>query len=123
MTPCVARPPALIAQESRTHPSVPLRVCVSEHHAGPNPDTCKGRGTGVGWRVAARRSPLGSSDRARAEELRDTIRNGGVGASVHQGNVGDPDDCRRVVGEVIEQHGRLDILVNNAGVTVARFSQ
>ena len=34
MTPCVARPPALIAQESRTRPSVRLRVCVSEHHAG-----------------------------------------------------------------------------------------
>ena len=41
-------------------------------------------------------------------------------ASIHQGNVGDPEDCRRVVEEVIEQHGRLDILVNNAGVTVDR---
>jgi 3-oxoacyl-[acyl-carrier protein] reductase len=29
-----------------------------------------------------------SSDRARGGELRDTIRNGGAGASVHQGNVG-----------------------------------
>ena len=27
------------------------------------------------------------------------------------------EDCRRVVDEVIEQHGRLDILVNNAGIT------
>ena len=34
--------------------------------------------------------------------------------------MGDPDDCVRVVHEVIEQHGRLDILVNNAGVTVDR---
>jgi NAD(P)-dependent dehydrogenase (short-subunit alcohol dehydrogenase family) len=39
---------------------------------------------------------------------------------VHQGNVGDPDDCLRVVHEVIEYHSRLDILVNNAGVTVDR---
>ena len=38
--------------------------------------------------------------------------------SVHQGNVASPDDCRRVVAEVIEQHGRLDILVNNAGITI-----
>jgi NAD(P)-dependent dehydrogenase (short-subunit alcohol dehydrogenase family) len=41
-------------------------------------------------------------------------------ASVHQGNVGDPDDCARVVGEVIDRYGRLDILVNNAGVTIDR---
>jgi acetoacetyl-CoA reductase/3-oxoacyl-[acyl-carrier protein] reductase len=34
--------------------------------------------------------------------------------------VGDPEDCERVVKEVIDQHGRLDILVNNAGVTVDR---
>ena len=27
------------------------------------------------------------------------------------------EDCRRVVQEVIDQHGRLDILVNNAGIT------
>jgi acetoacetyl-CoA reductase/3-oxoacyl-[acyl-carrier protein] reductase len=34
--------------------------------------------------------------------------------TVHEGNIGVPDDCRRVLGEVIDQHGRLDILVNNA---------
>ncbi len=38
--------------------------------------------------------------------------------TVHHGNIGDPEDCRRVVREVIEQHGRLDILVNNAGITI-----
>lgn len=40
--------------------------------------------------------------------------------TIHQGNVGDPEDCRRVIEEVIEQHGRLDILVNNAGITADR---
>ena len=39
---------------------------------------------------------------------------------MHHGNIGDADDCRRVVREVIDQHGRLDILVNNAGVTIDR---
>ena len=34
------------------------------------------------------------------------------------GNEGSGDDCRRVIAEVIEQHGRLDILVNNAGITI-----
>jgi NAD(P)-dependent dehydrogenase (short-subunit alcohol dehydrogenase family) len=38
--------------------------------------------------------------------------------TVHQGNIGSADDCRRVVAEVIGQHGRLDILVNNAGITI-----
>lgn len=38
-------------------------------------------------------------------------------ATVHQGSIGDPADCQRVIQEVIDQHGRLDILVNNAGIT------
>ncbi len=42
------------------------------------------------------------------------------GLPIHlvEGNVGDPDDCQRVVDQVIAEHGRLDILVNNAGITV-----
>jgi acetoacetyl-CoA reductase len=41
-----------------------------------------------------------------------------VGATIHQGNIANHEDCERVVDEVIEQHGRLDILVNNAGITM-----
>ncbi|HRW17596.1 MAG TPA: 3-oxoacyl-ACP reductase FabG [Dermatophilaceae bacterium] len=41
--------------------------------------------------------------------------------SVHRGDVGVGEDCRRIVAEVIEQHGRLDILVNNAGITNDRL--
>jgi NAD(P)-dependent dehydrogenase (short-subunit alcohol dehydrogenase family) len=37
--------------------------------------------------------------------------------TLHEGNIGDAADCRRVLREVIDQHGRLDILVNNAGIT------
>ena len=40
--------------------------------------------------------------------------------TVHHGNIGEAGDCRRVLHEVIEQHGRLDILVNNAGITIDR---
>ena len=40
--------------------------------------------------------------------------------TLHEANNGIPDDCRRMVREVIEQHGRLDILVNNAGITIDR---
>jgi NAD(P)-dependent dehydrogenase (short-subunit alcohol dehydrogenase family) len=59
-----------------------------------------------------------SSNRERADELRQSIETDGGTLTLHQGNVGDWEDCQRVVHEVIEQHGRLDILVNNAGVTV-----
>jgi NAD(P)-dependent dehydrogenase (short-subunit alcohol dehydrogenase family) len=40
--------------------------------------------------------------------------------TVHEGNIAAADDCRRVLAEVIDEHGRVDILVNNAGITVDR---
>ncbi|HUO69621.1 MAG TPA: 3-oxoacyl-ACP reductase family protein [Solirubrobacteraceae bacterium] len=61
-----------------------------------------------------------SSNRGAALAFGERLQLGGGDASIHQGNVGDPEHCRRVIDEVIEQHGRLDILVNNAGVTVDR---
>jgi NAD(P)-dependent dehydrogenase (short-subunit alcohol dehydrogenase family) len=42
--------------------------------------------------------------------------------TIHEGNIGVADDCRRVVREVIDQHGRLDILVNNAGITIDKVA-
>ncbi len=54
-----------------------------------------------------------------AEELMDELGSANPEAqfSSHTGDVGDPDDCRRTIAEVIDRHGRLDILVNNAGIT------
>jgi acetoacetyl-CoA reductase/3-oxoacyl-[acyl-carrier protein] reductase len=43
-------------------------------------------------------------------------------ASMHQGNVSNPEDCRRVVQEVLDEHGRIDILVNNAGITMDKMA-
>jgi acetoacetyl-CoA reductase len=57
-----------------------------------------------------------SSNREAAEQFRDKYADHGV--TVHQGNIGSDDDCRRVIGEVLDQHGQLDVLVNNAGITV-----
>jgi acetoacetyl-CoA reductase/3-oxoacyl-[acyl-carrier protein] reductase len=42
----------------------------------------------------------------------------GTEVSIHKGNVGEPEDCRRTIDEVIAAHGRLDVLVNNAGITI-----
>jgi NAD(P)-dependent dehydrogenase (short-subunit alcohol dehydrogenase family) len=58
-----------------------------------------------------------SSDKERAEHFLDELKGEGSTATIHQGNVGNPEDCERVIEEVIDQHGRLDILVNNAGIT------
>ena len=58
-----------------------------------------------------------SRDEAQVKRTCTEVAAHGVETSVHCGNIGFADDCRRVVGEVIEQHGRLDILINNAGIT------
>jgi acetoacetyl-CoA reductase/3-oxoacyl-[acyl-carrier protein] reductase len=55
---------------------------------------------------------------APADRLLAQLRDHGAEASVHQGNIGSAEDCRRTVAEVIERHGRLDVLVNNAGITI-----
>ena len=54
----------------------------------------------------------------RAQAFLDELTGDGGEGSIHQGNVGSADDCKRTVREVIERHGRLDILVNNAGITI-----
>jgi NAD(P)-dependent dehydrogenase (short-subunit alcohol dehydrogenase family) len=57
-------------------------------------------------------------DAEHAERLVGDLREHGARVSIHRGNVGSAEDCRRTVAEVIEQHGRLDVLVNNAGITI-----
>jgi 3-oxoacyl-(acyl-carrier-protein) reductase len=57
-----------------------------------------------------------SNEEAANRVLAEIERAGGKG-SLHRGNVGNCEDCQRVVSEVLDQHGRLDILVNNAGIT------
>jgi acetoacetyl-CoA reductase/3-oxoacyl-[acyl-carrier protein] reductase len=59
-----------------------------------------------------------SSNRKSAEKFAAELEEAGGHGSVHQGNVGSAEDCRRTVNEVIEHHGRLDILINNAGITI-----
>jgi NAD(P)-dependent dehydrogenase (short-subunit alcohol dehydrogenase family) len=59
-----------------------------------------------------------SRDRDTAEAFVSKLAQEGLKGSIHQGNIGSSEDCRRTVNEVIEQHGRLDIMVNNAGITI-----
>jgi acetoacetyl-CoA reductase/3-oxoacyl-[acyl-carrier protein] reductase len=61
-----------------------------------------------------------SRDSEHAEALAAELERHGVRASIHQGNVGSAEDCRRTIEDVITAHGRLDVLVNNAGITIDR---
>ena len=77
----------------------------------------RGIGLAISERLARRgvRIAAGYSyNRRAAEALCDEL---GSTASIHQGSIANVEDCERVVGEVVDHHGRLDILVNNAGIT------
>jgi NAD(P)-dependent dehydrogenase (short-subunit alcohol dehydrogenase family) len=81
----------------------------------------RGIGAGIVQRLAAEGAVVAagfSSNVEKAEEFKQGIEAAGGTLSLHQGNIGEADDCKRVVGDVIKEHGRLDILVNNAGITV-----
>ena len=58
-----------------------------------------------------------TSNTEAAEEFLENFQSDGNEGSIHKGNVGECDDCSRVVHEVLDEHDRLDILVNNAGIT------
>ena len=53
-----------------------------------------------------------------ARKLKAKLEGEGASISVHQGRVDDPDDCQRVVQEVLDNFGRIDFLINNAGITI-----
>ncbi len=59
-----------------------------------------------------------SSNLEAAEDMAAKLAEKGHGVTLHQGNVGKPEDCERVVAEVIGQHDHIDYLINNAGITV-----
>ena len=59
-----------------------------------------------------------SRNKEQAEGFLAELLEQGIEGSVHQGNIGSADDCRRVVDEVHKRYGRLDVLVNNAGITI-----
>jgi acetoacetyl-CoA reductase/3-oxoacyl-[acyl-carrier protein] reductase len=74
-----------------------------------------------GAAVAVGYSSNDAAAQAFAEDFRAKHMDDGVKLTVHKGNIGEGDDCRRVVADVIEQHGRLDILICNAGITIDRL--
>jgi acetoacetyl-CoA reductase/3-oxoacyl-[acyl-carrier protein] reductase len=84
----------------------------------------RGIGAAISRSLAAQGATVAacySSNRERAEEFQSELARKDRALSLYHGNVGDPDECQRIVDEVMENHGRLDILVNNAGITADRL--
>src|ERR1022692_216711 len=60
------------------------------------------------------------SNEAAATTARDKAVAEGGSVSIHQMDVGNPDDCLRYVQEVIDRYGHVDYLINNAGINLDR---
>ncbi len=58
---------------------------------------------------------VGRSEERGVEAVR-TMADSGFEATFHRGDVSREEDVERIVGEVLEAHGRVDVLVNNAGI-------
>jgi NAD(P)-dependent dehydrogenase (short-subunit alcohol dehydrogenase family) len=76
----------------------------------------RGIGRAICDRLATRGVIL-AAGYSRGKDVADRFCEEHPGASAHQGNIGEVEDCERVIREVLDTHGRLDILVNNAGIT------
>ena len=80
----------------------------------------RGIGAAISRRLAARGATVAAAygaNRDRAEQFQSELAEAGKPVSIHRGDVSGAEDCRRIVGEVTDRHGRIDVLVNNAGIT------
>ena len=84
-----------------------------------------GGARGIGRAISERMAEAGAdvamgyfTGQQPAEEAAASVQQYGTKVSLHQGNIGVPEDCQRVAQDVLDTHGRIDILVNNAGINV-----
>jgi NAD(P)-dependent dehydrogenase (short-subunit alcohol dehydrogenase family) len=55
-----------------------------------------------------------------AETMREEAEKLGYSISLHQMDVGNPEDCVRFINEALEAKGHVDYLINNAGINIDR---
>lgn len=78
--------------------------------------TITGASRGIGRTIAETLAAEGSLTALIARDAASLASVGrAIGASTHTADVTDPNECRRVVGEIVARHGRIDILVCNVG--------
>jgi NAD(P)-dependent dehydrogenase (short-subunit alcohol dehydrogenase family) len=80
----------------------------------------RGIGAAISRSLAAHGAAVAAAygaNRERAQEFQSGLARDGATISIHQGDVSCADDCRRIVAEAVDRHGRVDVLVNNAGIT------
>jgi NAD(P)-dependent dehydrogenase (short-subunit alcohol dehydrogenase family) len=81
--------------------------------------TGAGRPGGLGAHIARRLAELGYTVALHAlnniSGARDTAAALGPAHSAHQADLSQDDHARRLIGEVLDAHGRLDVLINNSG--------
>jgi 3-oxoacyl-[acyl-carrier protein] reductase len=58
----------------------------------------------------------GSSDRAACEKVAQEAQKLGAETLVIMGDVGKPEDCRRIADEAVKKFGAVDVLINNAAL-------
>ncbi len=78
----------------------------------------RGIGAAISTRLASdglRVAAVYNRDTDAAESFAKAAADAGFTVSLHQANVGNPGDCKRVVDEVLRHYGRIDYLINNAG--------
>ena len=87
-----------------------------------------GSSRGIGRATALRAAALGAavvihcrSGRDQADEAAAVVVAAGGRSRVVQGNMGEPDDIRRVAAEAWEAFGRIDVLINNAGINYKKL--
>ena len=83
-----------------------------------------GASSGIGRELALQlaaegaRLVLASRGRDRLEEVAASCRERGGTATAVATDVGEEDQCRRLIDACVAEHGRLDTLINNAGRTM-----
>lgn len=81
-----------------------------------------GAGGGIGAAICERLASEGAQvavcdlQQELADGVAEELRARGLRATAHVIDITDAEACRRLVQEVIDEHGRIDVLVNNAGI-------